>query len=236
MVPILLFLALLPAASGEGWLERLSETVADWMNVFGGPGVGAAIAIENLFPPIPSEVVLPLAGFTAAQPGAKFTAFEAILWATAGSVTGAIALYWIGRTLGHDRMVRIFERLPLTDGDDVDRTVSWFAKHGGKAVFFGRMLPLFRSLISIPAGIERMPQMKFIALTAAGSAIWNTLFILAGYSLGEQWETVLTYSDIAERVIIVIVLALLVWWVVSKLRKRRRSLDRSVRDNHPSSP
>ena len=153
------------------------------METLGGPGAGLAIAAENLFPPIPSEVILPLAGFTASQ--GSFTIAEAIIWTTAGSVVGAFALYLVGALLGRDRFRWIWAKLPLVKMSDLDKTEAWFERHGRKAVFFGRMIPIFRSLISIPAGIERMPVWKFLGLTTAGSLIWNSIFVFAGYYLGK---------------------------------------------------
>lgn len=211
---------LIPASSG-GLLEGVSEWVANLMNTLGAPGVGLALLLENLFPPIPSEAILPLAGFTASHPDATFTVYEAIAWATAGAVAGAIVLYWIGRLLGHDRMVSIARRVPLVSEDDVTKTVAFFQRHGGKAVFFGRMLPIFRSLISIPAGIEKMAVPKFLLLTTLGSLIWNTVFISLGFWLGERWQTVLDYSGVFEKVVLVILIGLIVWWLIAKIRKRK---------------
>lgn len=215
--------ALTSSGTGSGsWLDPIIGTILNLMNLIGAPGVGIGIAVENLFPPIPSEILLPLAGFTAAQPDAKFGPVAAILWATAGSVVGALLLYWIGAVLGHERMVAIANKLPLIDSTDIDKTVAWFAKHGAKAVFFGRMLPLFRSLISVPAGIERMHIGKFTILTAAGSLIWNTIFILAGFFLGENWEQVSEFIDYFKYAIVVLLLALFVWWLWHKFIQRRQ--------------
>ncbi|MEV6755340.1 DedA family protein [Streptomyces sp. NPDC051214] len=158
------------------------------MDSFGAVGAGAAIALENLFPPLPSEVILPLAGFAASQ--GKFGLITVLLWTTAGSVIGALALYAIGALLGRDRTVAIAARLPLVKAPDIERTEKWFARHGTKAVFFGRMIPIFRSMISVPAGVERMRLPVFLALTTAGSLIWNAVFILIGHALGARWHQV----------------------------------------------
>src|ERR1044072_8473044 len=115
-----------------------------------------------------------------------------LLWTTAGSVAGALALYGVGALLGRERTVAVAARLPLVKVADIEKTESLFLKHGTKAVFFGRMIPIFRSLISIPAGVERMPLPVFTALTTLGSAIWNTIFVLAGYLLGANWTDVTT--------------------------------------------
>lgn len=194
-----------------GWAVDLMETL-------GGPGAGLAIALENLFPPLPSEVVLPLAGFTASQ--GTLSLPGALIWTTAGSVVGALALYLLGALLGRDRLRRIWGHLPLVNLEDLDRTEAWFDRHGRKAVFFGRMIPIFRSLISVPAGVERMPVTLFLGLTFAGSAIWNTIFVMAGYWLGEQWHAVEQYADILQKIVIVAVVVAVAWFVVSRVRQR----------------
>ena len=127
-------------------LDGVAGWSVDMMEALGGPGAGLAIFVENLFPPIPSEVILPMAGF-AARLG-ELSLAGAIFWTTLGSVLGAWMLYGLGAWLGHDRIRRIVARMPLMDAHDVDKTRDWFDKHGHKAVFFGRMLPLFRSFIS----------------------------------------------------------------------------------------
>lgn len=197
-----------------GWAVGLMETL-------GGPGAGLAIAAENLFPPIPSEVILPLAGFTASR--GSFTLAEALIWTTTGSVVGALTLYVLGAILGRDRMRAIWDRLPLVKMSDLDRTEAWFDRHGRKAVFFGRMVPIFRSLISVPAGIERMPLGIFLGLTLAGSLIWNTIFVLAGYYLGENWHVVEQYAGWFQTVVILVVVVALCWWVITRVRQHTRS-------------
>lgn len=206
-------------------LTGVAAWAVDIMEALGGPGAGLIIALENLFPPLPSEVILPLAGFTASQ--GTFSLTGAIAWTTLGSVVGALALYLLGAALGRDRFRALWRRMPLVNMDDLDRTEAWFGRHGGKAIFFGRMIPIFRSLISIPAGIERMPLLKFTALTLLGSAIWNTIFVVAGYQLGENWDVVEGYTGIFQKVVIVVVALLVVWWVVRRLRARR-TLDQQV--------
>lgn len=218
-----------PQTTQDGDASALSG-VADWavglMETLGGPGAAIAIALENLFPPLPSEIILPLAGFTASQ--GKLGLLDVLLWTTAGSLVGALALYAIGALLGRTRMRRLAERVPLVKLSDVDRVEAWFLKHGSKAVFFGRMIPVFRSLISIPAGVERMPVLRFILLTTAGSAIWNTIFVLAGFFLGEQWHIVEDYAGILQRIVIVAVIVAAVAVVslgARRLVRERRSPD-----------
>ncbi|GLX93892.1 DedA family protein [Herbidospora sp. NBRC 101105] len=189
------------------------------METLGAPGAGLAIALENLFPPLPSEAILPLAGFTAAKGDLSLTAV--LIWTTVGSVVGAVALYAVGAMLGEERMMRLAAKLPLIKLSDIEKTQAWFARHGRKTVFFGRMIPIFRSLISIPAGVTRMPMATFLLFTTLGSAIWNTVFVLAGYYLGENWSVVEDYAGVLSNVVIVLVAVAVVWFVVSRLVRRR---------------
>ncbi|MFD6291498.1 DedA family protein [Streptomyces sp. NPDC060205] len=199
------------------------------MDTLGAPGAGIAIALENLFPPISSEVILPLAGFAAST--GQMNLFAALLWTTAGSVVGALALYGVGALLGRDRTVAIAARLPLVKVSDIEKTEAWFSRHGTKAIFFGRMIPVFRSLISVPAGVERMPLPVFLCLTTLGSAIWNTVFVLAGYFLGENWTDVADYVSTYSKVVLAgAALALLVLVGVRLFRPGRGGRRREAKD------
>jgi membrane protein DedA with SNARE-associated domain len=207
------------AASSSGdtsWLTSLADWTVSLMEIIGPVGAGVAIALENLFPPLPSEVVLPMAGLTASR--GSFTLFEALLWTTRGSIVGAFALYGLGRWLGAARLRAFAAKMPLLHPEDVDRTVAWFERHGGKAVFFGRMVPIFRSLISIPAGVAKMPLWRFGLLTGAGSLIWNTIFVLAGYLLGENWHVIEQYADILQYVVIAAVGLGIAWFLYTRIR------------------
>jgi membrane protein DedA with SNARE-associated domain len=201
-------------------LESIPEWATDLMETLGGPGAGLAIALENLFPPIPSEVILPLAGFTAAR--GELSLVSAILWTTAGSVFGAVALYFVGALLGRNRTRAIAARLPLIRLTDIDRTEAWFARNGTKAIFFGRMIPIFRSLISIPAGIERMPIPVFVTFTAFGSLIWNSTFIFAGYALGANWRTVEHYVGLYSKGVLLVAAIAFAAFLVLRLRQASR--------------
>ncbi|MBU4465855.1 MAG: DedA family protein [Actinobacteria bacterium] len=200
------------------WLTSLVDAVVSLMEVIGPAGAGIAIALENLFPPLPSEVILPMAGLTASR--GTFTLAEALIWTTLGSIVGAFVLYGIGVWLGTVRLRRIAAKVPLLHPEDIDRTVGWFQRHGGKAVFFGRMIPVFRSLISVPAGVARMPLWKFGLLTAAGSLIWNTVFVLAGFFLGESWHVVEQYADILQYVVVAAVVIGVAGFVYARVRSR----------------
>ncbi|SDK79597.1 membrane protein DedA, SNARE-associated domain [Nonomuraea maritima] len=195
------------------WLVGLMESL-------GAPGAGLAIALENLFPPLPSEVILPLAGFTVSR--GRMELFDVLLFTTLGSVIGALALYGVGALLGRERTLAIAAKLPLVKIADIEKTEVWFRRHGHWTVFFGRMIPIFRSLISVPAGVERMPILLFTLLTTAGSLIWNTIFVLAGYYLGESYELVEQYVGIGTNVVIAIVAVAIVVFVVVRLSERRK--------------
>ncbi|KOG33343.1 DedA family protein [Streptomyces resistomycificus] len=204
------------------WINGLMDTL-------GAPGAGLAIALENLFPPLPSEVILPLAGFAAST--GQMSLWAALLWTTAGSVVGALALYGVGALLGRDRTVAIAARLPLVKVSDIEKTEAWFLRHGTKAVFFGRMIPIFRSLISVPAGVERMPLPVFLGLTTLGSALWNTAFVLAGYLLGDNWTQVTDIVSAYSKVVLVgAVLAVAAFVGVRLLRRPGSGRRRRARD------
>lgn len=200
-------------------LTGISGWAVDLMEKLGGPGAGLIVAVENLFPPIPSEIILPLAGFTASQ--GDFTLAAALFWTTLGSVVGALVMYYLGMAFGRDRMYWVWERLPLVKTEDLEKTEAWFARHGTKAVFFGRMVPIFRSLISVPAGIERMNVGTFLLLTTAGSVIWNTVFVLLGYTLGENWPRIEPYASTFQKVVIATVVLGLAWFAVARVRSIR---------------
>ncbi|MFD9080333.1 DedA family protein [Streptomyces erythrochromogenes] len=200
-----------PAGGFAGWATDLVDTM-------GGPGAGLAIALENLFPPLPSEVILPMTGFAAGQ--GVLSLASALFWTTLGSVAGALALYWLGALFGRERMHAIWARLPLVKASDLVRTEEWFVRHGTKAVFLGRMVPIFRSLVSVPAGVERMPLPVFLMLTTLGSLIWNGALVMAGYWLGDRWELVEGYVGVLSKVVLALVAAALVAYLAVRLRGR----------------
>lgn len=212
--------------------------VADLMETLGAPGAGLAIALENLFPPLPSEVILPLAGFAAST--GQMGLLAALLWTTAGSVVGALALYGVGALLGRDRTVALAGRLPLVKVADIEKTEAWFLRHGTKAVFFGRMIPVFRSLISVPAGVERMPLPVFLGLTTLGSALWNTAFVCAGYLLGDNWAEVTTVVSAYSKVVLagaaVAVAVFVAVRIARTVRRRAQGGLRQIPSGSPASP
>jgi membrane protein DedA with SNARE-associated domain len=204
-------------------LTELISPITDWavglMETLGAPGAAVAIAIENLFPTVPSELILPLAGFTASQ--GSLVLWQVLVWTTAGSVVGALALYGLGAWLGRERLLRIADHLPLITAEDVLAAEAWFARHGHRAVLFGRLVPIVRSLISVPAGVERMPLGRFLALTALGSAVWNTALVTAGYLLGEQWHRIEDGVGVFQSLVVVAIGAAVIVWLVRKVASRR---------------
>ncbi|MDJ0362792.1 DedA family protein [Rhodococcus sp. H29-C3] len=212
---------LIAAAAEAEPLDGLAGWAVGIMEALGGPGAAVVVGADNLFPPIPSELVLPLAGFSASQGVFSFGA--ALFWTTLGSVLGAIIVYAVGALIGRERTRVLVVRIPLIKAGDFDRTEAWFAKHGSKAVFLGRMVPLFRSFISLPAGIERMGMLKFLVLTTIGSLIWNTVFVTAGYQLGENWHLVEGYAGILQKIVIASVAIAFVVFVAMRLRARRQA-------------
>jgi len=221
------------AASAAGATGQAPELagLAGWavgvLEALGAPGAGLVVLLGNVFPPVPSEVILPLAGFTASQ--GSFSLLSAIVWTTFGSLVGASLLYWLGAAVGRDRVRAVATRIPLVDAADVDVAERWFIRHGYRAVFFGRMLPIIRSAISVPAGVERMPVGRFALYTVPGSGTWNTVFVLAGYQLGESWSVVEQYAAVLQYVVLAAAVALVVWFVVSRLRRHQRAEDGSPR-------
>jgi membrane protein DedA with SNARE-associated domain len=207
------------AAGGSAELTGLAGWVVSVVEALGPVGVGLLVALENLFPPIPSEVVLPVAGYVASQ--GQMNLVAAIVGATVGAVAGAWLLYGLGVWFGRERLRRWLEKIPLMEVADLDRAESWFVRHGGAAVLIGRCVPVVRSLVSVPAGLERMPQPRFLLFTAIGSAVWNTALIVAGYVLGEQWEDVGRYSDWINYAVYAAIAIVVVRFVWTRLRRRR---------------
>lgn len=201
---------------GEG---GLAGWATDLMAGFGAPGAGFVVALENVFPPIPSEVILPLAGFAAGR--GEFSVLSAIAWTTGGSVVGAVALYLVGMLAPQHRVRQALSRIPMVDARDVRRAEDWFDRHGRWAVFLGRMVPGIRSLVSLPAGARRMRWWEFGVLTALGSLIWNSVFVSGGYALGTRWHLVERYAGVVQTVVLVLLGALVVVMLSKRYRRHR---------------
>ncbi|MFG2010192.1 DedA family protein [Micromonospora sp. NPDC048868] len=204
-------------------LGGLTGWVAGVIDAAGAVGVALLVALESIIPPIPSEIVLAMAGYLASE--GRFNVILVGLAATAGSLGGALVLYWLGAAAGEDRLKRWLDRLPLVDLDDLEKADRWFERHGRWAVLFGRMMPVVRSLISIPAGANRMPLPEFIVFTTLGSGIWNALFVGLGYALGSRWQQIEQYSKWFDYGIIAVFVVMIAWWVIKKTRRRRAHAD-----------
>ncbi|MFI2646266.1 DedA family protein [Micromonospora fulviviridis] len=197
----------------------LTGWVASVIDSFGAVGVALLVALESIIPPIPSEVVLAMAGYLAAE--GRFNLVLIVLAATAGSLLGALVLYWLGAALGEERLKRWLDHIPLVDREDLEKADRWFERHGRWAVLIGRVVPVVRSLVSVPAGANRMPLGEFILLTTLGSGVWNALIVGAGFALGSRWERVNQYSDWFNYAIFAVFAVMIVSWVVKKVRRRR---------------
>lgn len=205
-----------PASQQE--LTSLAGWVVDVVDALGVAGIGLLVAAENGFPPIPSEVILPLGGYLAGQ--GRLSCWAVLVAATVGSVLGSLALYALGAVLGRERLRHLVDRLPLVEVADLDRAEGWFHRHGTSAVLFGRVIPVVRSLISVPAGVERMSVVRFLLLTVLGSGVWNALFVTLGFQVGKRWTSIGDYSNIINTVVLVVLAGLLAVFVVRRLQAR----------------
>ena len=209
----------------------MTDWVVDVIDALGWFGVAALVFLENLFPPIPSEAVLPLAGYVSGRGGPSLPVL--VVASTAGSVAGGLALYRIAAAVGTVRIhafVNRYGRWFGVDEGELARAESWFDRRGAVAVLVGRCVPLIRSLVSLPAGARRMPLGRFTVLTAAGSAVWNVALLSAGRILGDQWERVGDVVGVVQWMVIgaiVVAVALYARNRVNRhLAQRRRAADR----------
>jgi membrane protein DedA with SNARE-associated domain len=208
----------------------LTNWVVDVIDAIGYLGVALLVAIENVFPPIPSEVVMPAAGFAAAQ--GKANVYGMVIAATIGSVAGAWILYLGAAAIGHVRLHALVVRYGRWLGvkpRDLVRAESWFDDHP-TAVMVCRCVPLIRSLVSIPAGFRRMAPMKFTLYTAIGSLVWNAVLIGAGYLLGDNWTVVEEYVGIFQYVVIALILAAIAWWIWTRFLSTKHKARRAAED------
>jgi membrane protein DedA with SNARE-associated domain len=184
----------------------LSDWISKIIDALGPAGVGVLVALENIIPPIPSELVLPLGGFRARE--GTMNVFLVWLCATVGAYVGALALYWLGAWLGYDRVYRLagHKRFILASQKDIERGSALFDRYGSWVIALGRCVPVVRSIVSLPAGMRRMPLVKFSALTLSGTAVWNAAFIGAGWALAERWQRVDRYMGPVSLVVVGVLL------------------------------
>jgi membrane protein DedA with SNARE-associated domain len=206
---------------GDDGLTGFTGFVADVIAWIGEVGVGALVFLETVFPPLPSEAVLGLAGWQA-QMG-RMNLVLAIIAATTGAVLGGLVFYGLGAWFGEERAKTLLAKVPLIDRDDLDSASDIFRRHGRRIVFFGRFVPIVRSLVSIPAGAQRMPLLAFIALTALGSGLWNTFLIGAGYLLGTQYHVLEGYLKYLDYLVIAAIVLFVGWYLVRWYRKHHRA-------------
>jgi membrane protein DedA with SNARE-associated domain len=199
--------------------DQVAEWVQQGLAAGGSIALALVMLIENVFPPIPSELVLPYAGFAVSRGNISFV--EALVASTAGSVIGAIVLYSIGRYGGRPLVLRWRHVLRVTE-PELDRADRWFDRYGGALVLFARMVPLARSVVSLPAGWSEMPLWRFLALTTIGTAGWNTLLIGGGVLVGENYERVTAAAEVFKNVVLVVAIlavAAIGVWVWRRLRR-----------------
>jgi membrane protein DedA with SNARE-associated domain len=212
---------LVAAQDGQSELTGLAGLITDIIAALGPIGVGVLVALETVFPPIPSELILPLSGYLASR--GRMSLAAVVIGATLGSLAGALALYWAGAALGQKRLRRLAERTPLVEVDDLERAEGWFDRHGGLAVLIGRVVPVVRSLVSVPAGVAGMPLWRFILFTTIGSGVYNLVLVGSGWLLGSRWKTVEQYSNYLNYAIYAAILVAVGLFALKRVRRRRAS-------------
>lgn len=199
----------------------MTEWILGIIQAYGLPAVALLMFLENVFPPLPSELIMPFAGFAAAKGNMNIVLVSVA--GAIGSVAGAVLWYWVGRRFGVERVQRwaaAHGTYMAMSANDVGRAEEWFKRRGALAVFFGRLVPAVRTLISVPAGMVAMSPPKFLFWSFAGSLVWSGLLAGAGFYLGDRFEDATRWLDVATKVILACVVVAYVWRVV-KLRRSR---------------
>lgn len=204
-------------------MTGLVGIAARGIEALGAWGVGLFTLVETVFPPIPSEGILPLAGFLASQ--GFMNIVLVIITSTLGAYLGALLLYWAAVRLGLERSIQRLSKLPLVDREDFEKSADWFERHGKSAVFFGRLLLGVRSLISLPAGAQRMNLATFSLFTIAGSGLWTSLLIGLGALLGRQYGLIEQYSRYLNYVVHTAAAAVIARLIVRSVKRRKDSMD-----------
>jgi len=200
----------------------MQDLIINTINQFGYIGILLLIAIENIFPPIPSEVILTFGGFMTTH--TNMNIIGVIIFSTIGSVLGALVLYGVGRLLTKDRLEHILDgkigSMLHFKKEDVRKSEDWFIKSGNYTVFFCRFIPIIRSLISIPAGMTKMKLRTFIILTAAGTAIWNTILVFLGAAFGASWKKIAGYMDTYSTIALIVICVVFIIGCIIFYKKR----------------
>lgn len=198
------------------------DWAAEVIDKIGLLGVAFLVALESVIPPIPSELVLLLAGFNVDQ--GNFTLVGALIAATIGSVVGALILYALGAFVSEERLMWLLHKVGRFVGftkKDIDRGFQWFERHGAPVVFFGRLIPLVRSVVSVPAGAARMPIGQFVLWTTLGSALWNIVWLTIGQILGDQWEKADVWAGTFQLIVVIVLAIVGVALIVRNLQRRK---------------
>ncbi|CUX28596.1 DedA family protein [Clostridium sp. C105KSO13] len=200
----------------------MQEFIIQVMNQFGYLGVCFLVAVENIFPPIPSEVILTFGGFMTTY--TRLTVPGVVIFSTLGSTIGALVLYWAGTALSPQRLDTLMKGRAFTllgfEREDMEKTVQWFDKHGKKAILLGRCVPIIRSLVSVPAGMAQISMPLFLTYTMIGSTVWNILLVSLGAILGASWEIVLVYIGRYSAFIKAALVVTVLFFVIRLVKKK----------------
>ncbi|SEM59600.1 membrane protein DedA, SNARE-associated domain [Mesobacillus persicus] len=202
----------------------MKDWIFSFMEEFGYIGIMLVIALENLFPPIPSEIVLPFGGFMTTR--TELTVAGVVIASTIGSVLGAVILYLVGRLVNVDKLEKFVDRwghLLRVSRKDIRSAEGWFIRYGNWTVFFCRLIPVVRSLISIPAGMAKMNFTTFILYSTMGTVVWNTILVSLGAFLGESWEDILGYVELYKDIFYVLFVVAGLVFIIWYLKRKRKS-------------
>jgi membrane protein DedA with SNARE-associated domain len=206
-----------------GLTEFLVEHFTRWISGGGYWGLSILMSLESMVAPVPSEAVMPFAGFLVYEQ--RFTFIGVVLFSTLGSIMGSLISYYAGAWGGRP-FVKRYGRYLLLNVHDLELTERFFSRYGDKTIFISRFIPVIRHLISIPAGVGKMKIGKFIIYTIVGAALWNSFLTVIGFYLRDNWLTVRKYGEIADLIVIVIIVAVIVFFAV---QYRKRSRQRSTK-------
>ena len=200
----------------------MEEWITNTMNSLGYMGIGLLMFAENLFPPIPSELIMPLAGFVVAKGKMNFTI--AVLAGVIGTILGAFPWYYAGVFVGEERLKNLADKYGkwiAVSSQDIDKVNAWFNRYGKKAVLFGRLVPGIRTLISLPAGLNGMPLVPFLLYSTLGTTLWVMLLTFLGFILGDNYKLVDKYLDPVSNIVLAALIIAFVVWVVKKMQKSK---------------
>lgn len=219
--------------SFTGVINSIYAFCQNAMQIMGYPGLSLVMFLENVFPPIPSEIVLPLAGTLTVssdpEVAPQFNIISVILWATLGSFLGAWIWYWVGYLISEDRVRKLLQKIGkfiMITEKDLDTALDWFGKYGEWCVFFGRMVPIIRTLISVPAGLSKMHWLKFSAFTIVGTMLWNIFLGFAGRILGDNYTVIVDWVDKFKEVIIILCVLAVAAFYAHRIWKKRKTSEK----------